>query len=136
MANLSCILMDPSGKWFAVYSPIMVIILFLISLTRALVDNWYLHEEVGRIFADTILAQTGTNYTLGNAANLFGEHFGTSIDYASFVGVQAAFTIALPGGGSSGFDVSENEIVQVLNETWTGLRNVFLFAGVHNWEEY
>lgn len=136
MANLSCILMDPSGKWFAVYSPIMVIILFLISLTRALVDNWYLHEEVGRIFADTILAQTGTNYTLGSAANLFGEHFGTSIDYASFVGVQAAFTIALPGGGSSGFDVPENEIVQVLNETWTGLRNVFLFAGVHNWEEY
>lgn len=101
-----------------------------------MVDNWYLHEQVGHIFADTIYAESGTNYTVGNAANLFGATFGTSIDYASFIGVQASFTVGLSGGGSSGFEVPASQLEKELRATWSGLRNVFLFAGTHNWEEY
>lgn len=107
-----------------------------IIILRVLVENWKLHERVGHIFADTIAARNGTNYIVGNVANLFGTIFGTSLDYASFVGVQASMSITLPGGGEYGYDVPASQLAGLLNETWSGVRNVLLFAGEHNWEDY
>lgn len=101
-----------------------------------MVENWRLHDKIAHIFADTIFAETRTNYTVGNVANLFGTIFGTSLDYASFVGVQASLSITLPGGGATGYDVPADQLESVLRETWTGLRNVLLYAGEHNWDEY
>lgn len=91
---------------------------------------------MAHIFADTIFAETGTNYTVGSVSNLFGHIYGTAVDYASFVGVQASISITLPGGGETSFEVPASQLEEVLRETWSGLRNVLVFAGEHNWEEY
>lgn len=101
---------------------------------RTLIDNWRLHDRIGRLFADTILEATGSRYQVNNSAIGLYPAYGGSDDYAAFVGVQAAFTFELTGGGRYGFDLPANRLESVLGEFWLGFERVLHFAGVHDWE--
>lgn len=102
-------------------------------MLRTLIDNWELHDEIGRIFADTVLEATSTNYTVGNAAIVLYPAFGASDDYSAAIGVPTSFTWELPGGGRYGFDLPADRLLAVATETWTGFQAVFRFVAGHDW---
>lgn len=72
---------------------------------------------------DSLAASGSTKYLVGNsgtALNYFAA--GASDDWAMGVGdVSLAYTLELPGGGSSGFDLPPSRINQVVRETWGGV---------------
>lgn len=103
---------------------------------RTLIDNWRLHERIGRMFADSIHAATGTNYTVVNSAIGLYPASGGSDDYAAFVGVQTAFTLELTGGGRYGFDLPAYRLERAMEEFWLGFERMLAYAGEHDWEEY
>lgn len=103
---------------------------------RTLIDNWRLHDRIGRMFADTIYARTGTDYSVLNSAIGLYPAFGSSDDYAAFVGVQASFTFELTGGGRNGFDLPAYLLERALSEFWLGFERVLTYAGEHDWNEY
>lgn len=103
---------------------------------RTLIDNWRLHDRIGHVFADPIRAETGTDYRVMNSAIGLYPAYGGSDDYAAFVGVQAAFTFELTGGGRNGFDLPAYQLERTLSEFWLGFERVLDFAGVHDWDEY
>lgn len=97
---------------------------FFLSL---LIENWEDHDIAGNLFGDAIFAVNGTRYTVGNGAIELYPAFGASDDYAAQQGVDISATVELPGGGSYGFDLPAERIYPVVEETWTGMQELFRF---------
>lgn len=89
---------------------------------------------MGHLYANAILAATGTPYTVGNGAIELYPAYGASDDYAAYSGVPLSFTFELPGGGQYGFDLPANRLYQVVTETWTGFYQVLRYAATHSWD--
>lgn len=87
--------------------------------------------RLGQNFATAIRESHQTIYRVGPGARLMTPEFGTSSDYAfGEAKVSVAFTIKLPRGGATGFEVPEEDLDQILTETWNGfLRLATLIAG-------
>ncbi|KAJ8970944.1 hypothetical protein NQ317_008291 [Molorchus minor] len=84
-------------------------------------DNTAELNELGQLYADAIYAINGTTYRIGSTANLLYYAAGTSIDWAKGVaGIDLAYTLELPGGGTYGFDIDASRIQPVVEETWEG----------------
>jgi hypothetical protein len=94
------------------------------------IKNWKEHEEVGRRWYHKVKETTGTEYLLGNSADILYTANGASDDHAvAFANANLAFTLELPGGGRNGFDFPEEEIFQLVQETFLGYREFGLFVG-------
>lgn len=93
-----------------------------------------LHDRLGHFYADNIYRATRTRYEVGNAAIALYPAYGGSDDYAKSVGVEAAFTIELPGGGRYGFDMPPERLQSVLEETWIGFSHMFAYASGYSWK--
>lgn len=62
------------------------------------INNWREHEEVGKLWVDTILAATGQFYLLGNSADILYTANGASDDHAvAIANANIAFTLELTG---------------------------------------
>lgn len=81
------------------------------------------HEEqdhVGRLFARTVKERFGTEYKVGNGANLLSIAVGTSKDWA-YPKVRLSYTLEMPRGDStSGFEISFERIADISKETIDG----------------
>lgn len=89
--------------------------------TSALPDDYPELKGLGEKVADTIRSLKGTKYTVGTSTNVLYPAAGGSDDWAKGVaGVQLAYTIELPEGGSWGFNPPPHEIMNHLPETWLG----------------
>ncbi|KAJ8970945.1 hypothetical protein NQ317_008292 [Molorchus minor] len=96
-------------------------VLYPWSYASAFPDNADEHQTVGELFNDAVVAVGGSNYTVGNSAQLLGTSAGCSDDYAlGGVGVNLAYTLELPGGGSGGFDLPAEDIQTVVEQAWSG----------------
>lgn len=92
------------------------------------IDNAAEHHSLSEQAGRAIYSHIGTNYTIGNAAILLYPASGASDDFAAGVAnINLAFTIELPGGGSSGFDLPANRIPDVVHESFLGLREYGLY---------
>lgn len=79
--------------------------------------------ELGELFRDAIYAVRETEYEINSTAKGMYYAAGTSIDWAKGVaGINLSYTIELPGGGSAGFDIPEERIEEVVEETWEGFK--------------
>lgn len=93
-----------------------------------------LSEEV----AKTIHSFNGRTYTYGTGARLLEspEH-GTSSDYAYGARkVPLAFTLKLPAGEKSGYEVTEEQLDGILTETWFGFLKFAQHVDEPNWVPY
>lgn len=89
------------------------------------IGNADLHEEIGGLARSAIYNINGTEYKLGNAAVTLYRSSGNSRDFATGVaGINMAFTIELPGGGSQGFDIPPQRIRAVVHETFIGFISI------------
>ncbi|XP_044732975.1 carboxypeptidase B-like [Chrysoperla carnea] len=62
-------------------------------------------------------------YEVGNSSRLLYPASGTSDDwFKGALGVKLSYTIELPGGGSEGFDLPQNEIHNVAEDVLNGMR--------------
>lgn len=60
-------------------------------------------------------------YTVGVGGILNGVEGGTSLDFAyESRRIPLSFTLRLPSGGSTGWDVPENQLPAILSETFRG----------------
>lgn len=65
----------------------------------------------------------GTRYNIGSSTNVLYAAAGGSDDWAKAVaGIQLSYTIELPGGGRHGFDLPPSKILEVVTETFEGVR--------------
>lgn len=72
---------------------------------------------------NAIRAISGTTYAIGTSTNLLYAAAGGSDDYAKGVGgVELAYCIELPGGGSVGFNPPATRITPIVQETWEGVK--------------
>ena len=83
------------------------------------------HEEsiaLAEEVAKEIHTFNGRTYTYGIGARLLEEpERGTSSDYAHGVRhIPLAYTVKLPAGGETGYDVSEEQLDGILTESWFG----------------
>ncbi|XP_065360646.1 carboxypeptidase B1 [Calliphora vicina] len=90
--------------------------------TDALPDTWEDLHEVAAAGADAIYQATGTNYTVGSSTTVLYVAAGASDDYAFNAGFPIAFTMELPGAGSTGFDPPVEMIDELVKETWVGIK--------------
>ncbi|KAF2889623.1 hypothetical protein ILUMI_16549 [Ignelater luminosus] len=91
--------------------------------TSAFPDDYDELKALGDNVAYTIRRVKGTIYTVGTSTNVLYAAAGGSDDWAKGVaGVQLAYTIELPEGGSWGFDPPPHQIMDHLPETWEGCK--------------
>lgn len=90
------------------------------SSTSSLPENHEEQDQVGRIFARTVKESFGTEYKVGNGANLLSIAVGTSKDWA-YPKVRLSYTLELPpGDGNTGFEISFDKIKNLGKETVDG----------------
>lgn len=95
------------------------------------IKNWKEHEEVGQRWVNTINQATGTNYRLGNSADLLYTANGASDDHAvAYANANLAFTLELTGG-RYGFDYPQDMVADLAKETFLGYREFGLYIGEH-----
>ncbi|KAF2889624.1 hypothetical protein ILUMI_16550 [Ignelater luminosus] len=71
----------------------------------------------------TIRTVQGTIYKVGTSTNVLYAAAGGSDDWVKGVaGIELAYTIELPGGGSEGFDPPPEQIPSIVTETWAGVK--------------
>ncbi|XP_018567135.1 carboxypeptidase B-like [Anoplophora glabripennis] len=78
-------------------------------------------RTLGRLFNDAIHSVRGLNYTVLSFASGLYYASGTSVDWAKDIGIELAYTIELPSGGT-GFDPPSSDIEPVVEETWEGFK--------------
>lgn len=91
-------------------------------------------QILGYNVAAAIRRTYGRWYQVGQGARLLrSPEFGTSTDYAfGAAKIPAAFTIKLPRGGPSGFEVPANQLDRILSETFPGFLDFVKFVGKPN----
>jgi carboxypeptidase A1 len=83
------------------------------------VTNWQEHQSVGEEAAAGIMALTGTEYIVGNGADVLGTAYGAGDDYGYVFGrARLSYTLELRCGGSWWFDLPANEMQEVAHETF------------------
>lgn len=93
------------------------------------IKNWREHELVGQKWVDVMKA-AGTNYTLGNSADILYTANGASDDHAvAYAKANLAYTLELPGGGKAGFDYPQDMIHDLARQTFQGYREFGLYIG-------
>jgi hypothetical protein len=99
-------------------------LLYPYSFDFVYISNWRQHEELCRIYVDTLNQITKfTAYTFGHSATEFYVANGVSDDHVvGAVGSEMAVVVELPGGGEFGYDVPEGEIEDLVKETFEGLK--------------
>lgn len=91
--------------------------------TNALPDNNDELYALGVKVNDAISSISGTTYLIGTSTNLLYAAAGGSDDYAKGVnGIELAYCIELPGGGSVGFNPPATRIWPIVQETWEGVK--------------
>lgn len=66
------------------------------------IKNWREHELVGQKWVD-VMAANGTNYRLGNSAEILYTAYGASDDHAAaYANANLVYTLELTCGGSAG----------------------------------
>ncbi|KAJ8932657.1 hypothetical protein NQ314_014534 [Rhamnusium bicolor] len=90
--------------------------------TQAIRNYLAIHSHHIKLYVAIHSHVNGTNYTVGNSAELLYTSAGCSDDYAKSVGIELSYTIELPGGGTSGFDLPPEDILSTVEETWEGFK--------------
>lgn len=86
-------------------------------------DNVKELDSVGRKAGAAIEAVYGSEYTVGSSATALYPAAGGSDDWVKAIaGVPLAYTIELPAGGSTGFDLPPSKLQQVCTETLEGIK--------------
>lgn len=93
------------------------------------VEDYQGQRELTRLgyrVAEAIRKINRTTYRVGVGARLLASpEFGTSSDYAfGAAKIPAAFTIKLPRGGETGYDVPEDKLDGILTETFVGFLEI------------
>lgn len=101
-------------------------LLYPYSFDFVYIANWKQHQELCKIYADTLNRITKFDpYTFGHSASEFYLASGVSDDHES----KMAIVVELPGGGTKGFDFPEEDIEALVIETFQGLREFGLYVG-------
>lgn len=91
--------------------------------TSALPSDWRVLDALAQDVGSAIRAVAGTRYTIGSSTNVLYAAAGGSDDWVKGVGgVALSYTIELPGGGSTGFDLPASRILAVVRETFEGVK--------------
>ncbi|EFA01359.1 carboxypeptidase A [Tribolium castaneum] len=86
-------------------------------------DNWKELAFLAHKVNDVIKSVNGTEYTIGNSAEVLYPAAGCSDDWAmGGAGVRLVYVFELPGGGKYGFDLPPEKILGVCEETWEGIK--------------
>lgn len=90
--------------------------------TSSLPSDWQELDDLAVQVDNAIASLAGTRYTIGSSTNVLYAAAGGSDDWCKGVGgVALSYTIELPGGGSTGFDLPPSRIDPVVRETWLGV---------------
>ncbi|KAJ8922113.1 hypothetical protein NQ315_004047 [Exocentrus adspersus] len=84
-------------------------------------DNIEELKALGGLFNDAVHGVNGGNYTVVSFSSGLYYASGTSVDWVKELGIDLAYTLELPAGGT-GFDPPAADIVPVVEETWEGIK--------------
>lgn len=106
-------------------------LLYPYSFDFVYINNWRQHQELCQIYVETVNRITRFEpYTYGHSASEFYLAKGVSDDHViGEVEAKMSIVIELPGGGSRGFDFPEEDIEDLVKETFEGLTQVGIFVG-------
>lgn len=95
------------------------------------INNWRQHQELCQIFVDTVNRITRFKpYNFGHSASEFYPASGVSDDYViGKVGANMSIVIELPRGGNHGYDFPEEDIEDLVKETFLGLAQIGFYVG-------
>lgn len=80
-------------------------------------------KSLGESAANAIFTKFGTEYRVGSSYEILYQLFGGAKDWAKgSLGIDLTYTIELPGGGESGFDLPPDQIENVVTEMWEGVK--------------
>lgn len=98
-------------------------ILYPWGYTSAYPENVEELDSLGHKVDEAISKVYGTRYTVGSSTNTLYPAAGGSDDWVKGVaGVPLAYTIELPAGGNSGFDLPPSRLNEVCTETFEGIK--------------
>lgn len=105
-------------------------LLFPYSFDSVYIANWKQHYELCRAYANRLNEITKFNpYTFGNSGSDFYLANGVSDDFAvGEADASMSIVVELPGGGIRGFDFPEEDLEDLLKETFEGLREFAIFV--------
>lgn len=106
-------------------------LMFPYSFEFTYVRNWKQHQKLCQIYVDTVNRITKFDkYTFGHSATEFYLANGVSDDFAvGEANAEFAVVVELPGGGLHGFDFPEEDIEDLVKETFLGLRQFGIYVG-------
>ncbi|XP_049829445.1 carboxypeptidase B-like isoform X2 [Schistocerca gregaria] len=98
-------------------------ILYPWSYTAEMPDNWETLQALGDAANAAQEAAGGPTYAVGESTVILGASAGSSDDWTKALGgVELAYTIELPGGGSLGFDPPASEIIGIVAPFFEAIR--------------
>lgn len=105
-------------------------LLYPFSFDFVYISNWKQHQELCKIYVDTLNQITRFEpYTFGHSASEFYIANGVSDDHViGEVEAKMAVVVELPGGGTRGFDFPEEDIEDLIKETFEGLRQFGIYV--------
>lgn len=106
-------------------------LLFPYSFDFVYINNWRQHQELCQIYVDTINRITRFKpYTYGHSASEFYLANGVSDDFViGKAKAKMSIVIELPEGGRHGYDFPEEDIDDLVKETFEGLKQIGIYVG-------
>lgn len=97
------------------------------------ISNWKQHRELCKLYCDTVNRITRFEpFTFGHSASEFYPATGVSDDHViGEAGAEMSIVIELPSGGRKGFDFPEEDIKDLVKETFVGLREIAIYVGMN-----
>lgn len=96
------------------------------------ISNWKQHQELCKIYVDTMNRITRfktVEYSFGHSASEFYLASGVSDDHViGEAEAKMSIVVELPGGGIRGFDFPEEDIEDLVKETFEGLREFGIYV--------
>lgn len=99
-------------------------LLYPYSFDFVYISNWKQHQQLCQIYVDTLNRITKFNpYSFGHSASEFYLANGVSDDHViGEAQAKLSIVVELPGGGAKGFDFPEEDIEDLVKETFEGLK--------------